>query len=545
MKNIITKLFVGILTVVALASCGPKERQCITENRDPSVDFVETPYTDALKLPYTYEQLETKNFAYGENTGFTTGDGVGLVELRQVTDGDTANFMQEGYADPVTNIPISIKTRFLGVNTPESTAKMEPWGKKASRFTKQKLEAAQANADAETTRTGRKVYNIVLIHDKAVFGEKDSSGNRWLAFVWYRPTVNDDFRNLNLELVEQAYSRNQLFLDSTICNYRTSFEAADAHNKKCGYRVYGETDIGFDYKDQIYETTLWNVVNNFDELGADDATATSGYRLHIAAQVVGIQGDNMYLRDIVRDTENGQSEDSPLQVLYCYAGFNTGLCSILQTVSPDTQGVGVVVYFYARATKYSGNIQLTDLQTKTSGKLAFKVLTETNIERETMLKWDDLILDISSETIDPSSITSTNDLAKLQYHFINTVVELRTVSPSYDDGAEGTYGGPMFALAEETRYWFRATDSGSGNAYTYYAKVVGTGVYFNLRCDASLFPTVTPAFFDPNYGTEEFDMNDAVGKKFYVTGYVVSYFETFQLQLPNNYDMYNYIHAVN
>ena len=39
-------------------------------------------------------------------------------------------------------------------------------------------------------------------------------------------------------------------------------------------------------------------------------------------------------------------------------------------------------------------------------------------------------------------------------------------------------------------------------------------------------------------------MNDAVGKKYHVTGYVVAYFETFQLQLPNNYDMYNYIYEV-
>jgi endonuclease YncB( thermonuclease family) len=542
MNKLITRTIVGILSIIALTGCGSKERQCIVENRDPSVDFVETPYTDALKLPYTDAELANMNFAYGDNTGFTTGDGVGFVDLRQVTDGDTANFMQDGYADPVTDIPISIKTRFLGINTPESTAKMEPWGKKASRFTKQKLEEAQANADAETERTGTKVHNIVLIHDKEVFGEKDSSGNRWLAFVWYRTTSTSDWRNLNLELVEQAYSRNQLFLDSDICNYRTSFEAADAHNKKCGYRVYGETDIGFDYKDQIYETTLWNVVNNFDELGADDESATSGYRLHIAAQVVGIQGDNMYLRDIVRDTENGQSEDSPLQVLYCYAGFNTGLCSILQTVSPETEGVGVVVYFYARATKYSGNIQLTDLQTKTSGKLAFKVLTPANIEKETLLKWDDLILDISSETIAPSSISTVNDIAKLQYHFINIEVELRTVSPSYDDGAERSIGAPN--NANETSYWFRETDSGSSKAYTYYARVVGTNVNFNLRCDASLFPTVTPAFFDPNYGTSSFNMNDVVGHRYHVTGYVVAYFENFQLQLPNNYDMYNYIYKI-
>jgi hypothetical protein len=252
----------------------------------------------------------------------------------------------------------------------------------------------------------------------------------------------------------------------------------------------------------------------------------------------------MILRDVVRDYEYGQTDADPLQVLYCYAGFNTSICSLLQNVSPDTYGVGVIVYFYARATKYSGNIQLTDLQYKTTGKLKFQVLNETNFEKETNLLWEDVILDVNAEYVDPTTITKKADIAAYQYHFISTEVEIREVSPMSDDDYEASFGGPMFALGE-TKYWFRATQSGTNPpSYTYYAKIKGTNVLFNLRCDATLHPQITPAFFDSNYGTENFDMSDCVGKVFHATGYVAAYFENFQLQLPNNYRTYNYIYAV-
>lgn len=545
MKNkFILRGIVALLAVVALTGCNQEEANpCITEGRNPDIDLEETPITDSLKLPYTYEELETFNYAYGPNTGYETGDGVGLVDLRSATDGDTANFLQDGYNDPQTNTPISIKTRFLGVNTPESTAKMEPWGKKASRFVKEKLMSAQENADKVSADTGKKVHNIVLITDKDVHGDRETSG-RWLAFVWYRPNTTSDFRCLNLELVEQAYSKNQLFVDSKVCDYRASFEAADAAASKCGYRVHGEDDSGFDYQNTTYETSLWRVVHDFETLGADDEEGTSGNRLHIAAQVVGIQGDSMFLRDISRDYENGQTDDDPLQVLYCYAGFNSGICSILQTVSPETQGVGVIVYFYARATKYNGNIQLTDLQNKTTGKLKFQVLfDEEDVERETGIAWEDVILDTDSIYVDPETIETKEDIAAYQYNWISTEVEIRAVSPMNDDGYDSR---PKFLNSDaDNTYWFRETiNSGNPPSYTYYAKIKGTNVLFNLRCDSSLTPTVTPAFFDPNYKTENFNMQDCVGKVFHATGYVAAYFENFQLQLPNNYSMYNYIYAV-
>ncbi len=538
MKRIHVAL-IGLVSLFALASCTNNERACVTRTpAEANVDFVETPYTDSLKFAQA-DSLEGKKFAGGETSNIPADqiDHVGYVSLLSCTDGDTANFTQVGFTDVATHGNITIKTRFLGINTPESTAKVEPWGKKASNFTKHKLEAAQAAADTESAAAGHKVFNIALVNDVATFGERDSSGNRWLAFVWYRDSATSPWRCLNLELVEQAYSRNQLFLDSAICDYRSAFENADNFNKKCGYRVYGEIDDGFDYSEDIVECNLWYVLNHYDEIGISEE-GSSGKMLHILAQVVGIQGDSLYLRDVIKDDE--QEAGDSFASLYCYSGYNSSICSILQGSSPETDGIGVVVYFYARATTYSNNIQLSDLQYRTTGKRAFRVMTEANIANYTVHNWADLTLNTQTVHIDPSTITSQEDFGQYKYQWIDTDIVLRTVTPSTDDSTTSSRaGGPVNATNE---YWVKL--SGDPVAYTYYAKLAGTSIFCNLRADASLNPQVTPGVFDSNYGTAAFNVTDATQKTFHVTGYLVSYFDKYQIQLANNYQQFSYIQEV-
>ena len=75
---------------------------------------LKTPYTDKLKLTASYAG---KSFVR---------DGIGEVKLTNAIDGDTATFNDTG---------TTITVRFNAVNTPESTYKLEPWGKAAARFT--------------------------------------------------------------------------------------------------------------------------------------------------------------------------------------------------------------------------------------------------------------------------------------------------------------------------------------------------------------------------------------------------------------------------
>ncbi len=547
-------LFLMAAVSMLLTGCNSSGKCAVRSGDDP----VDTPYTDKLDFAQK-DSLEGKKFAGSDSS---TLDHYGYVTLRSVTDGDTANFTQAGYVD-ASKALVSIKTRFLGINTPESTAKVEPWGKKASNFTKKILTAAQEKADEETAATGKTVYNIALITDVNVFGERDSSGNRWLAFIWYRKDSSSKWRNLNLELVEQGYSRNQNFLDSHICNYRSAFEKAAAKAEKCGYRVYGEEDTDYDYKSTTYEYSLWGIIHHYDEIGITDE-GSSGYQLIVTALVVGIQGDNMFLRDVLIDEEQyaAEGESAKYTGLYAYAGYNSALCSTLQNASKkyggDGTGVGLVVRFYCRATTYSGNVQLSDLKTSSTGKTAFRILTETNFDTyKESLKWShkyqsgeltyaDLNKDITPVSIDGSTIDPANrtdecyytDLLNYQYNWVKVDVTIRAVSTSTDDDQESV----MQRKASGEQYWYKqGTDTKAYTVYAYITGKDGAKILTNLRIDATLSPYISPARF----GTDDaFDVNSSespVGKTFTVTGYLARYFEKFQIQLGNNYANYNYI----
>lgn len=553
MKNKLLILLVAVSMLVT--GCKTNKNKCKTDLGD---ELLETPITDALKFAQA-DSLEGKRFA-STSEDDSTYDHYGYVTLRSCTDGDTANFVQEGYVDEA-NKPITIKTRFLGVNTPESTAKVEPWGKKASLFTKHLLEEVQAKADEESKAAGKTVCNIALITDPAALGTRDSSGNRWLAFVWYRKSSNDQWRNLNLELVEQCYSRNQLFVDSQMCNYRASFEKAHANGEKCGYRVFGAVDEGFDYTTTTYEYSLWGIKKHYSEIGISDE-GSSGVQLIVTALVVGIQGDNLYLRDLLIDEEQYQEEGESARLAGCYgyAGYSSGLCSTLQNASTqyggDGTGVGLIVRFYARATTYSGNIQLSDIQTVTTGKKAFKVITADNFDKyKDSFSWSHVqnvngsvtYADLQKST-NPISINTSEidvdhksedcaylDLLPYAGQWVQLDLTVRKVSQQEDVEPD------QRATRAGTEYWYNQT--ASSTSYTVYAQFTGKNgksVYTNVRIDAACYPFITPATWGTADNTDVSSANSPVGKTFRITGYFVRYFEKFQIQLGNNYAAYNY-----
>ena len=107
------------------------------------------------------------------------------VTVKNFIDGDTTHF----------NVPTSIeplgvlKARYIACNTPESTGKIEEWGKKASNFTKDHLKSATS----------------IIIEADGSNWEKDSTGERYLVWVWYKsPETNGVYRNLNIEILQNG-----------------------------------------------------------------------------------------------------------------------------------------------------------------------------------------------------------------------------------------------------------------------------------------------------------------------------------------------------
>ncbi len=121
---------------------------------------------------------------YASSHKFDPNSGRAYVEatVHLYVDGDTTHF----------NVPAGtvhtgvLKARYLGINTPESTGQIEPWGKKASEHTRKTLESATS---------------IIVESDTATWNP-DSTGERFLVWVWYKTAENPEYRCLNLEILQ-------------------------------------------------------------------------------------------------------------------------------------------------------------------------------------------------------------------------------------------------------------------------------------------------------------------------------------------------------
>lgn len=453
----------AIMMLMPLASC---TQSCKLSDPDKLLD--KTPITDSMKLNLEYEG---KKFAHVDGA---ESDHIGRVTVKGYTDGDTTNFTEEGHPD-------TIKVRYLGVNTPESTAKVDPWGKKASNFTKHTLEEA---------------VEVVLVNDVDVFGEYDGSGGRWLGFVWYRKEGQKDLRCLNLEIVEQGFSNNHLFKDSTRCPYRSYFEKAEANAKKCGIRVPGEAkDPGFDYTERAEEVSLRTIREFFDEYGISES-GSSGIQLIITGCVIGFIGDSPILRDVADpDPETGE-----YATMYCYAGYSSGLTSIVD--------IGDVVKFYCRATKFGDNIQMSDLHTNTSGDKHIEWWTSDDPE------YAGFHIDLNPVDVDESALSKVKDLGAYDGKYCVVDVEIRTVTPSTDDDTEEGESGS----GEE--YYYKENEK--THAMTVYAWAnKANHVTLNIRVDGNVADKPFPEQFK-------------VGHTYRVYGYVQKYFDKYQIMVFND-----------
>lgn len=109
------------------------------------------------------------------------------VTLHMHIDGDTTHFnLNEAIGGSMT-----LKARYLGVDTPESTGAIEKWGKKASSYTKEKLTNATS---------------IIVESDTSTWNP-DSTGSRYMVWVWYKTADMSDYRLLNLELLQLGLAK--------------------------------------------------------------------------------------------------------------------------------------------------------------------------------------------------------------------------------------------------------------------------------------------------------------------------------------------------
>lgn len=275
------------------------------------------------------------------------------VTVKSYIDGDTTHF----------NVPTSIdpdgvlKARYLCVNTPESTGKIEEWGKKASNFTKEKLKNAVS----------------IIVESNDDKWNADSTGDRYLVWVWYKPAEGADYRCLNLELVQ-----NGLSISCGTVSERYGDVAMNAFQQAKIQKLHvhsGETDPDFFYG-TAYEVDLKHLRTNIS-LYENCDVAFEGVITHN-------NNNSVYV-------EQYDSETDMYYGMSVYYGFETGELLNNLKVGNRVRVVGSVQYYEA-----GGTWQVSDVSYR-----EFKPNDPGNTK-----KLDDEFHEAANRLTDPAVFTS-------------------------------------------------------------------------------------------------------------------------------------------
>lgn len=294
-----------LLSFLLLTGCGgetPPPASGAPTPEAPAVPTETVDYASAVKLDMDSETAKCE------------------VTVKTFVDGDTVHFhvpadvMESGV----------LKARFLAINTPESTGKIEEYGKKASEFTKEKLSAAVS----------------IVIESETGGWDPDSTGSRHLVWIWYKTAEAEEYRNLNIEILQNGLA---LANGTASSRYGETGMAALEQARREKLNLYsGEPDPDFYYGDAI-ELTL-------KELRADPESY-AGMKVAFQGVVTSNSGtQGVYVEDY-------DPEQDMYFGMYAYYGHGlsgTGLDVL--TVGNEVRIVGTVQYYEA-----GGTWQVSDL----------------------------------------------------------------------------------------------------------------------------------------------------------------------------------------
>lgn len=241
-------------------------------------------------------------------------DGIGQFSLKTAIDGDTAHFTPKVDSGNIG----TMKARFFGIDTPESTGKVQEWGKPASKYTKKMLEEADANG------------TIVVSSAQDSYGapQPDSTGSRYVSLVWINPTKKnaskDELQLLNLMIVQEGLSWVKNVQDMP--QYSETFYAAQRQAEDYKLKMHsGEPDPDFNYGS--YEDASLLDIKKEIQASLDDPDHVNKYdgaKIRIQGTVAGFINHILYLQDFVY-----YDNDDPAQGgEYCGINIFVGMSDI-------------------------------------------------------------------------------------------------------------------------------------------------------------------------------------------------------------------------
>lgn len=264
-------------------------------------------------------QTEKIDYAAQVKLDMDSGRLVQEVTVKQYVDGDTTHFY----------VPTSIrengvlKARYLAINTPESTGAIEEWGKAASKYTRSKLENAVS----------------IIIESDTNEWNADSTGERFLVWVWYKTADMEDYRNLNIEILQEGLA---IASNSSQNSYGKICTAAIEQAQKLKLYVYsGDKDPDFFY-DKPIEISILELACNIE--------AYEGCKVAFEGVVTKDEGGSIFVEEYCEET-------GMYHGITCYKGFALdGYGLNIIKVGNRVRIVGSVQYYEA-----GGIYQISDL----------------------------------------------------------------------------------------------------------------------------------------------------------------------------------------
>ena len=274
------------------------------------------------------------------------------VTVKNFVDGDTTHF----YVPSSVSSNGLLKARYLAVNTPEATGKIEEWGKKASNFTKEKLSSAAS---------------ILIESDNATWN-LDSTGERHLVWVWYKTEEGGTYRNLNVELLQ-----NGLSLASNSADNRYGETCMDAiqQAKASQLHIHSNADDPDFYYGEALPVTLKGLRTNI-ELYEGMKVAFEGVITYESAQTVYV--------------EEYDDETDMYYGMTVYYGWNlTGTGLEMMATGNRVRIVGSVQYYATGGTWQVSDVKYVDMRPNDPNNV--QLISKDNPAANRLTKAEDFI----------------------------------------------------------------------------------------------------------------------------------------------------------
>lgn len=392
-------------------------------------------------------------------------NGIGEVTLYNAVDGDTAHFYQKENNEGTKSR--LVKVRFFGIDTPESTGQIQPWGKKASKFTAEKLKEAGT---------------IVLTNGNLLgqAAEVDSTGTRFKALVWVAEEENapiEALKCLNLWVVQEGFSNAK---GATDCPMVDIFNDADLQAQTFKKNMWSGDDPDF-YDGDAMTTSIKQIMDEF--IANNGACPTyEGKKVQINGVVSKVVDDDAY---VIQDFENEETGEIERYGMFIFAGYKS--YTALKTVGNDLTIIGTFTVRY-------GNPQITSV--------SYNPYLPTK---------DDMV--INNTGVEKPYEEMTFEEVDGQYRYINLIAKfkhLKATGKGYDaeDNTTHKKSGAMNIELEDADHnkmylrvpknvWLMEKDGGSMDRVETYSYLYNNGDPFEIDLTAAI------AVYDPSTGDED------------------------------------------